>query len=197
MISQHYIETVAGLLYTKVDGPVHTAFKRLVEYTNRMSLRQTYHETEQERVLLSLKKLARACVNKYASLKRVSEKTVLQRLADIHVNKNAGYSGDSIDTWKNLRRCQREFGISIIDGILTRMCDKMSRYETLCKDPSKDKVGESLADTLLDLAAYSIILYVVLREECAADDWYCPNGGMGDGGWIEYSSKEDEYANVS
>ena len=77
--------------------------------------------------------------------------------------KNKDYSGEK-DPFKNFRLVE-EIGLCTVEqGILTRMLDKISRIVNLVdKDP--EVVDESIQDTLKDLAAYSIILLVYLREK--------------------------------
>ena len=89
---------------------------------------------------------------------------LLEYMGDLHVRKNAGYAGHSNDPWSNFRMCE-SFGIPAVDGVITRMSDKWSRIQSLWKDKSNDQVGESLEDTLMDLAAYSLILICLLREK--------------------------------
>lgn len=48
-------------------------------------------------------------------------------------------------------------------ALLVRMSDKVSRLKTLLTRES-DKVGESLRDTALDLAGYSILLAIELDK---------------------------------
>jgi nitrogen regulatory protein PII-like uncharacterized protein len=84
-------------------------------------------------------------------------------MKDLYTKKNAGYAGDSPDPWANFRECE-SFGINIENGIITRMSDKWSRIRSLWKNPDNEKVGETVEDTLKDLAAYALILVCILRE---------------------------------
>jgi hypothetical protein len=81
----------------------------------------------------------------------------------LHIAKNQGYAGYSDDPFANFRKCA-EFGIPVEDGILTRMSDKISRLQSLWRNPERDTVGESIVDTLKDLSAYALILICVLEE---------------------------------
>lgn len=92
---------------------------------------------------------------------------LLNKMRDLHERKNAGYSGDSPDPWLNFRQCEG-FGITAEQGVLTRMSDKWSRLRSLWINPAHDQVGEAIEDTLMDLAAYSLIL-ICLREERSAE----------------------------
>lgn len=89
---------------------------------------------------------------------------LLDEMRDLHIRKNTGYAaaGDG-DPWYNFRQCEK-FGISSADGVITRMSDKWSRLQSLWLDSDNDKVGEPIEDTLMDLAAYSLILICLRRE---------------------------------
>jgi len=45
------------------------------------------------------------------------------------------------------------------------MTDKWSRIQSLRRDASNDRVGESILDTLRDLAAYALIAVCLIEEE--------------------------------
>lgn len=70
--------------------------------------------------------------------------------------KNADYAVDS-DPFKNFRLCEA-LGVSTVEsGMIVRMSDKLSRITNLLSKEASVK-DESIHDTLLDLANYSIIL---------------------------------------
>lgn len=94
---------------------------------------------------------------------------ILSRARKLHEDKNAGYSGDNEDAWLNFRGCEK-FGISAVDGCLTRLCDKRQRYQMLSENSAQDKVGESIVDTLLDFSAYCLILICLLQEEALKEE---------------------------
>lgn len=89
---------------------------------------------------------------------------LLDELRDLHERKNRGYAGHSDDPFANFRQCET-FGISATDGVITRMSDKYSRLQSLWADASNEQVGESVKDTLMDLAAYALILICLMREQ--------------------------------
>lgn len=89
---------------------------------------------------------------------------LLEEMKYLHITKNAGYSGDSLDRWANFRLSEK-FGVSAFIGCLVRMGDKFIRIQNLVKNPKNEMVGESIRDTLLDLASYSLIAYCLLIEE--------------------------------
>lgn len=89
---------------------------------------------------------------------------LLDQMKDLHVRKNAGYAGDDPDPWANFRMCEK-FGIPSFLGCLVRLSDKYIRVTNLVKNPKNEQVGESIKDTLFDLAAYSLIAVCLLEEE--------------------------------
>lgn len=90
---------------------------------------------------------------------------LLDEMKILHENKNAGYSGQTNpDAWANFRNSEN-FGVSSFLGCLIRLSDKWIRIQNLVKDPSNDKVGESIIDTLKDLAAYALIAVCLYEEK--------------------------------
>ena len=90
---------------------------------------------------------------------------LLEEAKDLHIRKNAGYSGaDNPDAWANFRMAE-EFGVSAFKGCLVRMSDKYIRITNLIRNPNNEQVGESVKDTLKDLAAYALIAVCLLEEE--------------------------------
>lgn len=83
---------------------------------------------------------------------------------ELHSRKNSGYSPSDTDAWANFRECTK-FGIDVVDGVITRLCDKWTRFNNVYSDSSKDKVGESAIDTLRDFAAYSLIAVMLMNEK--------------------------------
>ena len=89
---------------------------------------------------------------------------LLDDMRDLHNRKNSGYAGQSNDPWINFRECEL-FGITSADGVITRMGDKWSRLRSLWRNPANDQVNEPITDTLMDLAAYALILVCLLQEK--------------------------------
>lgn len=89
---------------------------------------------------------------------------LLDEMKELHIKKNAGYSGDSRDRWANFRMAEN-FGVSAFLGCLIRMSDKFIRIQNLVKNPNNEMVGESIKDTLKDLASYALIAYCLLEEQ--------------------------------
>lgn len=94
---------------------------------------------------------------------------LLDELEDIFQKKNAGYAGvNSDDPFKNFR-VSKMFGVSPFTGCLVRMGDKIARVGNLSQNPDLDMVGESITDTLKDLAVYCLIA-IALYEEGEGDN---------------------------
>ena len=92
-------------------------------------------------------------------------KALLDEAWDLHVRKNAGYAGaENPDPWANFRMCEA-FGIPAFEGCMVRLSDKYIRITNLMRSADNDKVGESIRDTLQDLAAYALIAICLLDEK--------------------------------
>jgi len=85
---------------------------------------------------------------------------LLDEIAELHSRKNHDYSKAS-EPLSNFRR-SRDLGVEPWKGVLVRMSDKYSRIEQLAN--GKNPKNESMRDSLVDLAVYSLIC-VLLRED--------------------------------
>lgn len=111
--------------------------------------------------------LADVALRIYANQRGASFADVILTSKNTHIRKNAGYAGaDNSDPWANFRMAE-DFGITAHMGVLVRMSDKYIRIRNLRRDPNNEQVGESILDTLIDLAAYSLIAVCLLREPTA------------------------------
>jgi hypothetical protein len=87
---------------------------------------------------------------------------ILKTIADLHHRKNSDYGNPAErDYYANFRE-SLELGIPMHLGILVRMSDKWSRIKHLLHRPPQ-VVDESLEDTLIDLAVYSLLCVLVRR----------------------------------
>lgn len=91
---------------------------------------------------------------------------LLNEMKDLHIRKNAGYAGDSLDRWANFR-VSESFGVPAFLGVMVRMSDKWIRITNLVNNPNNEKVGESIKDTLMDLASYALIAIAIMEEQDA------------------------------
>ena len=90
---------------------------------------------------------------------------LLEEVRAVHVGKAAGYAGsDNPDVWTNFREATL-WGSTPLLGCFIRMGDKYRRVQNLRRNPANDQVGESIRDTLMDLASYALIAICLLEEE--------------------------------
>ncbi len=90
--------------------------------------------------------------------------SLLDEIKDIHERKNAGYAGNNEDPFINFKN-SKLFGVSPFKGCLIRMSDKFMRFANLSQNEDNDKVGESITDTLMDLANYALVAICLYEEE--------------------------------
>ena len=72
---------------------------------------------------------------------------VAQELSELYEKKNVAYGNSFADTYKKL---------GLISAV-TRISDKFNRLCNLATNPDIDNLGESLEDTLRDMASYCIM----------------------------------------
>jgi hypothetical protein len=86
---------------------------------------------------------------------------LITEILELHDTKNHDYTPDS-DPLSNLRRAER-FGVPAFKGVLVRLSDKWSRIEQLAS--GKEPKHESLRDSLVDNAVYSLLAVLLLDEQ--------------------------------
>ena len=79
---------------------------------------------------------------------------IAQELGDLYEKKNKCYGGSFADTYKKL---------GLISAV-TRISDKFNRLCNLSTNPDIDNLGESLEDTLRDMASYCIMTVMELEN---------------------------------
>jgi len=87
---------------------------------------------------------------------------LLKQMADLHSRKNHDYAGRS-DPLKNLRACER-LNLEPFLGVLVRLQDKWSRLEEFVKSGQLMVKDESVIDTLMDNAVYSLLAIILYQE---------------------------------
>jgi hypothetical protein len=87
---------------------------------------------------------------------------LLDEMAELHSRKNHDYAGTK-DPLRNLKSAER-LGIDPFLAVLVRLQDKWSRLESLAQTDPLVK-GESIEDTLMDNAVYSLLAIILLREK--------------------------------
>lgn len=88
---------------------------------------------------------------------------LLDEIKAVHESKNHDYAEDA-DPLSNLRRAEA-FGVPAFKGVLVRLSDKWSRLEQLAS--GKTPKHESLRDSLIDNAVYSLLAVLLLDEQAA------------------------------
>jgi len=93
-------------------------------------------------------------------------KKVVLEMNEITKAKNTDYAGGGIaGAFENFKMVER-MGIATTEqGFLTRMTDKMMRISNLIKNGGNAVLDESMSDTLMDLANYSILMIGYLEEK--------------------------------
>lgn len=86
---------------------------------------------------------------------------LLEEMANLHSRKNHDYSGD--DPLSNLKS-SIEIGIPAWKGILIRLMDKWARLKTFAKKEILEVKEESIKDTLMDNAVYSLLCIIIYEE---------------------------------
>lgn len=94
---------------------------------------------------------------------------MLETMAEIHARKNADYATEE-EPLSNLKMCER-LGITEAEkGIMVRMTDKFSRLvELVAKKKEAQVYSEKVEDTCIDLAVYSLLLAIILKEKKEAE----------------------------
>ncbi len=88
-----------------------------------------------------------------------------QKMMTITKAKNADYTGGSADPFANFARVEALGICSTEQGFLTRMTDKLCRINSFVQKGTLQVKDESVEDTLLDLANYSILLIGYLKSK--------------------------------
>ena len=91
---------------------------------------------------------------------------LLSHLSALYAAKNKDYAGEN--PLGNFQMCE-EFGIPSWKGwkgIMVRLSDKWARIVSLVKNKNVAAVKtESVEDTLIDMAAYSLLMVILLRHD--------------------------------
>ena len=85
---------------------------------------------------------------------------LIEEIKRLHESKNSDYARDD-DPLSNLRKCEA-MGVPAFKGVLVRLTDKWSRIEQLAS--GKTPKHESLRDSLIDNAVYSLLAILLLDE---------------------------------
>jgi hypothetical protein len=94
-------------------------------------------------------------------VRNVAFDELIQEIQALHNSKNHDYAADA-DPLSNLRKCE-SMGVPAWKGVLVRLTDKWSRIEQLSN--GKTPKHESLRDSLIDNAVYSLLCVILLDEQ--------------------------------
>jgi hypothetical protein len=86
---------------------------------------------------------------------------LLEELRTLHLSKSQDYGSQS-DPLANIRQGAEFVGIEPWRGCMVRIADKIQRLRTYCQ--TGRLVHEGVRDTLMDLAAYSLLAIVLFDE---------------------------------
>lgn len=93
---------------------------------------------------------------------REAHRQLCEKMMDILAKKGVDYSTE--DPIGNFRRVEQfNIGITLEQGIFTRICDKMSRLANMIRGEEMQVTDESFDDTCLDAANYLLIMILAKR----------------------------------
>jgi hypothetical protein len=93
-------------------------------------------------------------------------KDTTDKMFEITKKKNHDYSGaDGVNPFSNFTRVEALGICSTEQGFLTRMSDKMSRIATFVSAGELQVKDESVEDTLIDLANYSLLMLGYIKSK--------------------------------
>jgi hypothetical protein len=88
---------------------------------------------------------------------------LLIKMADLHSRKNHDYAGEG-NPLRNFYKCEEQ-GLEAWRGIMVRLSDKWSRLESFCRQGELEVKNESVVDTLMDNAVYSLLAILLFEEK--------------------------------
>ena len=93
------------------------------------------------------------------------QKQVCAKMISLTEKKNADYAGKGGNAFNNFTRVEALGIASTEQGFLTRMTDKLSRVISFMQNGELLVKDESVEDTLIDLACYSILMSGYLKSK--------------------------------
>lgn len=92
-------------------------------------------------------------------------KKITEEMYEITKKKNADYTGDPSQPFKNFTMVETMGAATTEQGFFTRMTDKMMRIAGFLKNGEFKVKDEKIEDTVQDLANYCILLLCYLRSK--------------------------------
>ena len=97
----------------------------------------------------------------------IKHSELCKRMEELTLVKQLDYSSGSDDAFFNVSRCESKGVVTTEQGIYIRISDKIARIESFLKKGSLEVKDESLIDSCVDLANYSLMLgiYLINKEK--------------------------------
>lgn len=94
-------------------------------------------------------------------------KKITDEMFETTKRKNADYTGDDSDAFKNFTAVELMTGgaVTTEEGFFTRMTDKMMRFGGFIRNGVLKVQDEKIEDTILDLAVYCILFVCYRRSK--------------------------------
>lgn len=90
---------------------------------------------------------------------------LLEQMRDTHNRKNGDYATKE-NPLQNLLSSEKYFNVPAYLGTAIRLSDKWERFTNLIKKNFKAEVkNESIIDTLMDMAVYSLLEIILIEKE--------------------------------
>lgn len=171
----------------RTPGPQGNKLIKAKKYTSETKQEKQQMSDDYDR--LPEKQVRTFDTNNYHGHPRFYE--LLQEMADLHSRKNHDYAGG--DPLSNLR-APEEIGIPAAKGIIVRLMDKWGRLKTFFRGETYRVKEESVKDTLMDNAVYSLLCIIVLEE--TEEKVHCPNDPCNPCGknWLGLQTNSEEIA---
>ena len=90
-------------------------------------------------------------------------KKFLATMRDLLIRKGHDYSGDE-ETIKNFTVLE-DIGIDRVESVFVRLTDKYMRLKNFMKSGELKVKDETIYDTLVDLANYSVLMWLCLKSK--------------------------------
>ena len=99
----------------------------------------------------------------------VEFKALTDKMYEITERKNSDYTGNSDQPFKNFTMVETMGFATTEQGFCTRLTDKLMRVSGFVKNGTLQVKDESVEDTLLDCANYSLLFICYLRSKKTGD----------------------------
>lgn len=124
-------------------------------------------EVKEEKQELKLEELKETEMDKIITPEEYLKqfKQITKKMCEITKAKNSDYTADCGDAFANFKVVEKLGVCSLEVGMITRISDKLARLVGLTKGKEIQVKDEKYEDTLLDMANYSILLAIYLKNK--------------------------------